>query len=151
MREIHRHHPVDPSYRPFDERSVAAVIRKTGSSTALGPWRARHALLIPPPSRGARPGLHDRALQPLSCRSRHPGNLEELSHNTNPESREVQRARPLLAPYLAALPFSEDLGTASPPVHQVGAGHSLLTARLQTEAVHHLGPAPHFCSGGSWF
>ena len=37
MRDIHRHHLVDPSYRPFDERDVAAAIMKEGSSTAQGP------------------------------------------------------------------------------------------------------------------
>ena len=37
MREIHRNHPVDLSYSPFDERGVAAAIRKEGSSTAQGP------------------------------------------------------------------------------------------------------------------
>ena len=36
MRDLH-HHPVDPSFRPFDVRGVAAAIRKAGSSTALGP------------------------------------------------------------------------------------------------------------------
>ena len=37
MRNIHYHHRVDPSHRPFDERGVAAVIMKAGSSTAQGP------------------------------------------------------------------------------------------------------------------
>ena len=31
------HHSVDPSGRPFDERGVAASIKKAGSSTAQGP------------------------------------------------------------------------------------------------------------------
>ena len=39
----------------------------------------------------ARVGLPDEALQPLSCRNWHPGNLEEqeLRYNPNPESREA--------------------------------------------------------------
>ena len=37
MRDLHRHHRVDPSYRPFDVRGVAAAIRNEGSSTAQGP------------------------------------------------------------------------------------------------------------------
>ena len=36
MRNLHRHHRVEPSYRPIDERCVAAAIRKAGSSTAQG-------------------------------------------------------------------------------------------------------------------
>ena len=36
MRDIRRHHLVDPSYRPFDERGVSAAIRKASSSTAHG-------------------------------------------------------------------------------------------------------------------
>ena len=35
MRDLHRHHSVDPPYRPFDERGFAAAIRKAGSSTVL--------------------------------------------------------------------------------------------------------------------
>ena len=36
IRDLHRHHHVDPSYRPFDERGVAAAIRKADSSTNQG-------------------------------------------------------------------------------------------------------------------
>ena len=34
IRVVHSHHPVIPSYRWFDERGVAAAIRKAGSSTS---------------------------------------------------------------------------------------------------------------------
>ena len=61
------------------------------------------------------------------------GNLEEFS------------AGPVLPPHLTALPSSQDTGAAHPPVHCGGAGHSPLPARFQTEALHHLGPAPHLC------
>ena len=37
MRNLHHHRRVDPSYRPFDERGVAAAIMKARSSTAQGP------------------------------------------------------------------------------------------------------------------
>ena len=37
LRNLHRQHRVDPSYRPFDERGVAATISKAGYSTAQGP------------------------------------------------------------------------------------------------------------------
>ena len=37
MRDVHRHHLVDLSFRPFDERGVAVTIRKAGSSTVQGP------------------------------------------------------------------------------------------------------------------
>ena len=37
MKDHHRHHRVDPSYRPFDNRGVAASIRKAGYTTAQGP------------------------------------------------------------------------------------------------------------------
>ena len=36
-RNLHCHPRVDPSYRPFDVRGVAAIIRKVGSSTAQVP------------------------------------------------------------------------------------------------------------------
>ena len=36
MREVNRLHLVDPSYWSFDERGVAAAIRKAGSSTTKG-------------------------------------------------------------------------------------------------------------------
>ena len=36
LRNLHRHHRVDLSYKQFDERGVAAAIRKAGSSTAQG-------------------------------------------------------------------------------------------------------------------
>ena len=36
MRNLH-HHRVNPSYRPFGKRGVAAAIRKAGSSTDQGP------------------------------------------------------------------------------------------------------------------
>ena len=35
MRDLHNHHHVNLSYRPFYERGVAAAIRKAGSSTPL--------------------------------------------------------------------------------------------------------------------
>ena len=80
LRKLHRHHRVDPSYRPFDERGVAAAIRKSGSSTVHGP---------PLPPRSAWLGLPDGALQPLCCWKQHPVNLEELRHNPDPEGREA--------------------------------------------------------------
>ena len=42
MREIHRRYLVNPSYRPFDERGLAAATKKEGSSTT-GSWRADRA------------------------------------------------------------------------------------------------------------
>jgi len=37
MREVHRLHRLDSSFRPFDVRGVSQAIRKAGSSTASGP------------------------------------------------------------------------------------------------------------------
>ena len=45
-------------------------------------------------------------------------------------------------PHLTALPGSEDTRAAHSPVHRGGAGHSPFPARLQTKALHRLGPAP---------
>ena len=106
-------------------------------------WRAHRA---PRPQSGwARPGLPDRALQPLNCWSWYPGNLEQLRHNPDFESREATRPVSLLLPHLTGLHGSEDIGAASPPVHRGGAWHTPLQARLQTEALHRLGSTPHFC------
>ena len=37
MRDLHYHHRVDLSYRPFDKSGVAAATHKSGSSTVQGP------------------------------------------------------------------------------------------------------------------
>ena len=50
-----------------------------------GAWQTHCA--PPPPSWWARLGLPDGALQSLSCRSLHPGNLKELRHNPDFEGR----------------------------------------------------------------
>ena len=63
-------------YWLFDERGVAAAIRKVGSSNAQGSRRANHT--PPSPSGRSRSDFPNGALQPLSCRSWHPSNLEEL-------------------------------------------------------------------------
>ena len=141
MRDLQCYQRVDPSYRQFDERGVAAPIRKACSSTAQGPdgLTLLHLCHL---------GAHGLAfLTPLSCRFQHPGNLEELRHNPDPEGREASQSE---SPYLTALPGSEDTGAAHPPVHRGGAGHLPLPALLQTEAFHHLGPAPYLCYGGLW-
>ena len=59
MREVHRQHPVDPSYRSFNEKGVAAAIRKVGSSTTQGP---DGLTMVPFHHGGARVGLLDEAL-----------------------------------------------------------------------------------------
>ena len=48
-------------------------------------------------------------------------------------------------PHLSALLGSKDTGVAPPPVHRGATGYSPFPARLQTEALHRLGPAPYFC------
>ena len=140
--------PCGPSCRLFDEESVSAGHKEGGLFHRPGAWRAHPA--PPLPSGRVRPGLPGKALQPLSCRSLYPGKLEELRHNPCFEGRDATRPGSLLPPHLTALPCSEDIGAAPPPVHRGGTWYTPLPAWLQTEALHHVGPAPHFCEGGLW-
>ena len=125
---------------------------------AIGRERRRSSQRALPPLRGltgsprstsvilvSTAGLSDGALQFLSCWSWHQDNLDEFHHNPDFEGREATRPGLLLPPHLTALPCSEDVGVALPPVHRGGTGYTYLSAWLHTEALHHLGPAPHFC------
>ena len=145
MRDLHRHHRVDHSYKPFDVTRVATAISKARTpSTSHGPDQLtvshfRH--------------LYEHGLTFLT-------ELFNLSvagvdipaiwknsiiHNPDFEGREASRPGSTIPTHLIALPDSEDIGAAPHRVHRGGAGHSTLQARLQAVALHLLGPAPHFC------
>ena len=57
--------------------------------------------------------------------------LEELCHNPDFEGRKATKPGSLLLPHLTALPGSEDIGEAPPPVHCGGTGYTALLAWLQ--------------------
>ena len=145
MRDLH--HRVDPSYRLFNVRGVAAAIRKAGSSTAQGP---DGLTLVHLPHLGEHgldllTELFNLSVEEHFDRSLYSDNLEELRHNPNFEGREASRPKSLLLPHLTALPGSEDTRAAlAPPVHRGGAWHMPLPARPQTETLHRFSPAPYF-------
>ena len=119
----------------FDERGVAAAIRRAGSSTAQGPDVLAVLDLY---HLGERDMAFLTELFKLS--------VAEVDIPVGDfEGREATRPGSLLPPHLTALPGSEDIGAAPPLIHRGGTGYTPLPAWLQTEALHRLGPAPNFC------
>ena len=93
----------DAGRRPYPLRLCQGLLQPSPRCRATSHLRERsEAHWAPPaPSWWAWPDLPDGVLQPLiSCWSSHPGNLEELRHNPDIESREPQR----IPPHLSALP-----------------------------------------------
>ena len=77
----------------------------------------RGLTVLPPPPGTTLLILLEGALQPISCQSVHPDNLEEVRHNTDFERKKGSSASnaPHTA-YFAVLPGSEGTRAAAPPV-----------------------------------
>ena len=88
--------------------------KEGGLSHCTGAWRDYRA--TPLPSRWARPDIPDGALPPLSSRSWHPGNLEELGHNPDTEgSSQETRAAPTAPSHCSSRQWRYWRGSASRP------------------------------------
>ena len=115
------------------EVGVAAAIRKVGSSIAKGPDRLT---LLHLRHLGEHGLTFLTELFNLSV-----ARVDVPVIRKNSVIMEATRPGSFLPPHLTALPGSEDIGVAPPPVRRESTMCTLIPARLQTEALHRLGPA----------